>query len=396
MRAAAIGVVIATAALAPVARASEPGAVRAEGRAPAGAPDARAAALDRAFAEAVRRAVAARVEVGERARHAGAVDAAIAGRAREFVARYQVVAEGPSPAGYFVQIDVWVDDAALARALADAGIAPAAPAVDIGVGRPPLALVALVRTPDAAVATFGRDGGDGGPLGRAVDRELRELGFRPVRPAPGTSPPAHSVPGAALPVDDAAARAFALAEGAGGAVVIAADLESAGRIRGTPFAGAQGRARVRVVAADGAAIADAAVEAGAYAEAANDAVDACAAQLGRRAVAAVRDALRARWPAGVIDDDAVIVELRGAPSWAPVRAVQRALAAAPGVSSVTPRRLAPGAVALAVATRQPAARIAEAAGRAAFDPLRAEVHARSDALVEIVLQAPTVPAEGPP
>ncbi len=331
--------------------------------------DPRAVAVDAAFARAVEEAVAVLVPPGMRSQYRVQIRDGVVRRARLYVARYRVQEEGDDGTTYRVRIAAWVDVAKLRGALADVGVrldAPAvAPVVDTR-ARPRLLVLVRTAVGETVLANYGRYASDGGPVGVAVATEMTSLGFDLVSAA-GVPIPVEATPASAL--SDVAVAEMARTAGAGGAVVVDASLGADGRVRGTALLGAVGSARVRVLSVTDTGVARVAadqVEAAAFAEAANLALDAASRALGLRGVGAVAAAAERYWPPAVIAPGNVVIEVRGAPTWSVVREIWRAVAKAPGVSAVTPRVLRRGYVAFEISTGQQAGQVARALASATF------------------------------
>ncbi len=373
--------------------------VAASGAAPADATDARTKAIDRAFANAVDTSVVDIVPADLRTKHRGDIRDRIVRRARLYIARYKVREEGDDGQVYRVRLDAWIDTGKLRQALASLGIelagdrpAGGAPAVQPGSRvRPTILLISLTNVDGAASASFGRDGGDGGALGRAIARELGEHGFEVIG-APGVAPPVSETAGTSLPVSDSAAAEMAREVGAGGVVVVGAEVFRDGKVRGTRLLAAGARGRARVIDLDeGVSVADETVEVGYYADTAEVALDAGAVELGRRVVLAVAGSMKQHWPAAVVAEASVVVEITGATMWKPVLRTMRALKKAPGVTAVEPRRFRAGSISLEVTTSLSAARVAKAIVGAKFDRGTVEVRTAGDHRVRVEI-SPAPPA----
>jgi hypothetical protein len=372
------------------AEADDTSLVQTTGAAAAADSDAREKAIDRAFARAVDESVAALVSARVRKLHQAEIRDQVVRRARLFVARYSVRKEGTEDNGgdgatSRGQVDAWIDRGKLRQTLTGLGIeldSRGAPAPGTR-ARPTIMLIALANVDGTAGATFGRDGGDGGAVGRGIDRALSEYGFDVIGAA-GLSAQISEAAESALPVTDEAAIELAREAGAGGAVIVGADVTSSGKVRGTALMGVAGRAAVRVLDLDtGKIIASEDVESAAYGESAGAAADKGAAALAARTVSAVGRAMERRWPAAVASATGIAVEISGSLSWAPAREIVRALEKAPGITSVEPRRFRSGSIALDVITDLPASRVAKAISGAKLESVALDVRTVGDRTVRV-------------
>jgi hypothetical protein len=380
--------------------------VRAGGAASIDLDDRRVVAIDRAFGEAIRKSVDKLVPPLVRGRHKADIRDKILRRARLYVARYQVRDEGDDGDEFRVVVDVWVAMGELRDALIGLGVEldepPPKPAAGTRASaragaavrpRPRLVLLVVANVDGVGHATFGRQGGDGGEVGRALQRELGEYGFDVVGAA-GAAVSVSETAGDSLPITDAAAEELARSVGAGGAVIVGAEVHADGKIRGTRLRGARGAASIRVVdTSESAVIGKASVYAAAYADSSSAAVDDSAGRLGRAALAAVAGEVERHWPAGAVTGAGVVVEITGAETWTPVRQVMAALKRAAGITAVQPRRFRRGYVALEVATELPAARVARAITAGKFQPATLEVRNVGDKKVKVEVSAPAEPEE---
>jgi hypothetical protein len=322
--------------------------------------DARTRALDEAFRRATAqlahsigdpRAIAGKDAVFQRE---------ILRRARTYVVRFKVRSEGPSDAGYKVQIEALLSEAKLGADLELHGLAraaavapptptPAPPAPAPAGARPPLALVLLTSDGTTTWATFGKSSEGPGPASPTLVKTLEGLGYTVRLPA-GVEVPVIQGESGSMLLDDAQVAAATSGVSAGGALYGTAQLKDGGRIRGTAFVGVdvelalaaidslqgtrlwEGRVVVSGYGADPEAATAAALRA---------AEGKLTRQLGPR--------LATHWPpvrktSGAISG--VEVVFRGVTRWPALDAAMRTLATVPGVKQVTARRFAPTEVTL--------------------------------------------------
>ncbi len=321
------------------------------GSAPAEAEQARVQALDAAFLEVVEQALVRLLDVSTRARHEADLEARIQRRARRYIRSYRVLEETRRGSRMQVRISAQVDEARLRAALDELGIEAGATPAGGGTGRRAVVLV-QVSQGGRVEASFGADGGDGGPVGRALAELAREYGFGVVG-AEGASAPGSGSPGEGLPLDDEAAARVAGAVGADVVFVAGVELGVPGRIRGTALAGVVGRGALRVLeVSDGEArlVADAHTAGGGFASTEAEASEEAARALVRRLGAAVAGAVAEYWPPRAPAEDALLVEIRGHQDWQPVAAIVEHLGRSSGISRVWPRWVGVGGTILAVVT----------------------------------------------
>jgi hypothetical protein len=362
---------------------------------------ARARALDDALRQAVDQAVAATVESGARAAGADVIKKRILRQAREYVPQFKVAQEGVDANVYAVQIEATVDDGKLVKALHGLGVGappppgPAAePAEPPATPRPSLALLVVATDGATTWATFGRAGGDGGPVAAALARELGARGFKVARTA-GLEVPVAGAEGGGLPLDARQAAAVARAAGAGGAVVAAGRLSDGGRIRGTRDVGAELALDLEIDDVAATRVGTAKVEAAGFG-ADPSAAQAAAARSGAvRAGRALGARLDGHWPEEMArGGGGVRVHVRGVGRGTDAEAVGRALAGVPGVQSVAPSAYARREVTLLVRGGAAARALADAAGQVAFPDLQVAARAAGgEVTVDLSAPATQTPIE---
>ena len=249
-------------------------------------------------------------------------------------------------------------------------------------GRPTAVLLLVVTTPEGTQATFGQGGGDAGPAGAALAREIEALGFR-LRSAAGESVAVSGEGDPLLPVGDGAAVELARRAGAGVAWVVGLEVRPDGPIRGTRLTGAAARGKIRVLdAAGGGAVATAETTGAGYGEALPRAAAAAGAHAAERLVGAVTREVTSRWPASAPAGASLLVRVSGARTWSSIAAIIQRLGTTEGVSAVHPRRVWRGRVALVVETGLSAARVAAAIERARLPRGTVRAAARGAAEIE--------------
>jgi hypothetical protein len=385
------------AALALIAAAAAPAAAddvvsyETDGAAAAALTDARTRALDVAFAAAVDHALADLVAPADLTAFRGDLDRTIVARARLYVASFKVTEEATRGDELHVSAAVKIDRDRVRAKLTEMGVptraAPApgpGPAIGPGPGpvssSGPRAVVLLrVSTPTRVIATYGTAAAESVPGAEALAELVRGAGWAQV-PAPRSGPAAHA--GGDLPLDDDAARALGGDAKARTIVIVGVTIEGAGAVRGARTEGATAIAHVRILDGDQ-VVGEGVARAGAYA--AEDAGAIARAATAAAAAATTAALPRPQGPTGPMtpaspppplhaEPGVILVRLRGLAVWTPIRTISAQLAQTSGVEKVSMRRVAPGEVVLAVATKQNAARIAAAvrategfAGRAATD-----------------------------
>lgn len=342
-----------TCALASTARADdgEQEAVLASGEAVGSGDAVRTRALDTAFATAVTQVARGMLSAEARRQSDATLRDQIYRRARLYVAKYQVVDERSVEGTLRVQVMVTVDRDKLRQAFVANGIDTdpvAAPPAAGGGNRPKLVILLKATTGERTETTFGTTGGDGGAVGRKVAADLRGQGFDVVSAA-GVQAPVEQGESAEGLLGDDAALELARTAGAGAALIVGVRADPEGRVRGTAFAGATATAAVRLIDVRvGKAVAKGSAPGGGYAESADGALAAAAAQAIDRASAEVGLALTRHWPPARIATGHKPVKIRGATTWAAIAGIIDRLAATRGVKAVHPARVDRGRVDLAI------------------------------------------------
>ncbi|HLU68615.1 MAG TPA: hypothetical protein VKZ63_20180 [Kofleriaceae bacterium] len=270
-------------------------------------------------------------------------------------------------------------------------------------GAPTAVLLLVVTTPEGTAATFGQGGGQAGPAGEALAREVEALGFQ-LRSAAGQTVAVSGEGDPLLPVGDQAALDLARRLGASSAWVVGLDVRPDGPIRGTRLTGAAGRGKLRVLdVAAGSAVASAEAVGAGYDAALAPAAAAAGRDAIARLAASVTGEVRSRWPKAASGGPTVLIRLRGARTWSSISAIIHRLGATEGVRAVHPRQVWQGRVALAVDTGLSAARVAAAVERARLPRGTVRAAARGSAEVEAEVRGETpfssgveaIPNEGP-
>jgi hypothetical protein len=219
-----------------------------EGDAAATAADPRVAALDVAFAAAVRQAVDELVAPAERKARKADLDREVHARARLWVASFKVTADTVAGDRRRLEVDVKIAHDKLRARLAELAIAlepaggPVEPEPVVGPAPSRTATVLLaVTTPAGIVASYGPAAEGDVPGLAPLVAAVRAAGWQYV-PAPAAGPPAH-----AGPLDDQAARALAGDAGAELAVIAGIDAAAPAPVRGSTELASLARARVRVI-----------------------------------------------------------------------------------------------------------------------------------------------------
>ena len=284
---------------------------------------ARDKALTAALEQAVDQALAYVLEPDARMKAQAALRAQLLPKARSYVPNYRVLDEHEIEGDKFqVQIEAQVDTTALRRdAMAIAG--SSGPAKPPTAGKPRV-LIALL-----------------GPPAAAARRALEAQGF-PEAAAPETQPPTSD--------SDAAQRAKNA--GAGLVVVGSAETRSDGHIRGTDQEAAQARVELRMLDADGHALARGAADARGFGAsgtgAAEQALEQAATQAAEQMAAELAQKFTAT-PSG--DPSGILIRVTGLPTMRDLEALEQTLAQQQGVTSVAPRRLGGGEVWITVRGR---------------------------------------------
>lgn len=405
MRLAALVLVLA--ALAGTARAELP--VTARGSATVTGGDlitAKGRALDDALRQAVDQAVAGMIPADQREALADLVKKRILRRARSYVVRYKVTAEGENDGVYSTTVDAVLADGPLGNDVRALSAPPLAavkvdgntPAPAPRVERPALAVLAVARSGDQVWASFGRGAASAGPVAPALERELGARGFKVVSAA-GLEVPVATEGEEGLPLAPEQSKEIARKAKAGGALVAAALIKDGDRIRGTRRVGAEIELRVRLDdAGDGGKVAEGQVSAAGHGADASEA----AAAAGREAATLVGRLLGKRleshWPSdlggsGGGSADGILVHLRGVTRGPDVDAFVRALAGGPGVKQVLLMRLARREVTLLVRGPGSARPVADVVGATALPGARVSAKAAGD---EVDVEVATEPTRPPP
>jgi hypothetical protein len=252
-----------------------------------------------------------------------------------------------------------------APATADADSAEATPA------RPKLVILLSEAGPAGTRTSFGSTGTDDIDALKNIAKQLRDRGFDLISAAGTrvTRVTSTEEAGGAV-IGDAAALDLARQLGAGAALVIGMVASPDGRVRGTPFLGAQVRAAARLLdASSGQTVATADAREAGWG-------DDAAAATGRASLSAAVEvgpslarAAARRWPAATsgLSGAAVGVSISGAESWAPIAEIIRQLALTRGIDAVHPREVRGGDVKLDVETMLPASQVARAIKKARLD-----------------------------
>ena len=343
-------------AMAGLAHADAGMSVDAVGEASGRGDEGRARAIDDAFAAAVDQVIAIELTRTQVRRNRELLRAKITRRARLFVLTYRVRDQSASETTVRVEITAKIDRQRLREALADLdlGAVSAAPRRL----RPKIVLLLRAVVAGVASASFGKEGGDGGVVGRVIAHELSELGFDLVAASGNAAPVSRSTRGR-LPLDDEAAIAVARRVGAGAAVVVGVEVGEDGSVRATRMQGATAKAQVRIITVAGDEVAAAKVDGAGYGRDSAGATSAAARAAATRTVAAIASSATAYWPAPRQLTDAQVVIVTGARTWVPVAAIIARLRSARGVTEVKTRHLGRGEVIIAVATTMTDARLAD-------------------------------------
>jgi hypothetical protein len=375
----AVGVLIA------LAGAAAADALEASGQARGTGAQARTAAIDQAFAVALERALEARLTPAARASKAAPLREQIVGRARRFVASFQVISEADRDGAVRVTVRVTLDDAKLDAALAELGLAArAAPAAPAAAARPKVALLLKATIGDTTRATFGVGGGDGGVAGRVLGDELGARGLE-LASAVGQAVPVATgsdAEGGLVPLDEAQAAEVGRAIGAGIVVVVGLRIDGSGPIRSTALRGAAARGVIRIVAG-GERVAEASIDAGGFGADPDAALADAAHHAARRLIAGVAGELERRWPGARVAPDAVALTVRGQQSWGPVAAVIRKLGTTAGIDGVAVRQARRGAVELGLRTAIGAGRVVAALRGLALPSGRLAARTRGEAAIDV-------------
>ncbi len=369
---------VAVALVAGTAHAQSAPAFRARGEAADGA-NARQQALDQAFADVVRQALAVELTRTELARNRGALEEKIVRRARLFVASYSVVDSSRVEGRLIVKVEARVKTDELRARIAELGLRARGPAQPASSGRPRVVLLVQARRGDAVDLSFGTRGGDGGPVGRTLASQLGALGFDLV-PATGQPAPTQIGSGGALPMDDQAARQLGSAVGAGAVVIVGAQAKPEGRIRATQLEGAVARAAVRVLATrEGGIVVSTTIDAAAAGDTVNAALAHALEAVARRIAETAGVKMARHWPAaGPSLGSGRAVVVRGAAHWSTVEAVLSRLRAIPGARSAVLFAIHPGEVVLSAETPLSADQVAHQLSGLTLPLGTATVSARGD------------------
>jgi hypothetical protein len=317
-------------ALAALPAAAQEASFEALGQAPVVGGDrvrARERALEEALKQAVEQATSTVLEPSALVARSSDLRLRIYPKARSYVSNYRVLDEGEQAGVFQMHISAQVATARLARDLAAPGDAKSA-------ARPVSRARAVV-----CVHT------EGGPL-PSVDKAAREL---------VTVRNVDAIPGPAACTDEAAAQA-AQAAGAQGALTAAVEATPAGPIRGTDKVAAHARAQLHLIEAGGRVSAEGSGERDAYDATVERAAESAARAAVVEAARTLQPALQAKW-SNDVPTGGVGVHLAGVARYADYLAVERALAALPGVGGVEPRRFSRGEVDLLVRTASTAAQL---------------------------------------
>jgi hypothetical protein len=160
-----------------------PGTV--EGRAPLTGKDASAArvlALEQAFRNQVMEEVASRLPEKTVKEKSAQLESAVYSRSREFIGRYQIVAEQPQGADYVVYLELEVAGALLDDALAKAGL--------LEMVKPPAVFLVVLEQGPAGPAESWWKSPPAGPIKpsraeQALKQELAAHGYSVIEPQPG-------------------------------------------------------------------------------------------------------------------------------------------------------------------------------------------------------------------
>lgn len=363
--------------VADVARAEDRFTVDTYGEADGTGDTAKTAALDRAFARAVSEAITTLVPRETATRHRRALVDNIIRRARLYIASYHITKLDKTESGLRVRIAATVDRDKIRGRLTQLGIGQTAEST-APASRPKLALVVAAKIDDATYATFGQY--SAGFVGNTIAESFEARGFS-VASTAGLPLQVTSEAAPGLPAGDSAAIELATRVGAGGAIVCGVQAQASGRIRGTLLYGALAKVRIRALDAQTGEVVTThdAEGVGFGTDAADAAARAARDGLGQ-AVRSLGFSLAQYWPPPATADNALLVTVRGAPTWRGIRAVIAQLEGTPGITKVTPRQFSRGRAVLAVSTRIGARRVAASARAADLPAGAAAIRIEGDAV----------------
>ena len=315
-----------------------------EGEADTAGADPRVAALDAAFAAAVRQALNELVPAAEQKARKADLEREVYARARLWVASFKVTSDAVDGYRRKLEVDVKIARDKLRTRLEELAVplVPATaepdPVVAPGASRTATLLIA-VTTPAGVVGSYGAAAELDVPGLAPLVAELRATGWQYIG-APASGPPARGM------LDDQSGRALADGVNADLAVIVAIDAGAPELVRGATDKAALARARIRVIDRAGGLVGQG-VAVGAAHGPGDEVLAAAIASAAADAFADARPAGAAA-PAGpvvalVADADETLVRVlarsRGeAPPWSMVRAIRDRLASLKDVQ-VTYRRL---------------------------------------------------------
>jgi hypothetical protein len=217
-----------------------------EGDAETSAADPRVAALDAAFAAAVRQALAELVPAAEQKARKADLEREVYARSRIWVASFKVTADVVDGDRRKLEVDVKIARDKLRARLAELAIAlepdTADPAPVVAPGQSRTATILLaVSTPSGVVASYGAAAELDVPGLASLIAALRATGWQYIA-APASGPPAH-----AGVLEDRSGRALADGVNADLAVIVGIDAGPPELVRGANEKAALARARVRVI-----------------------------------------------------------------------------------------------------------------------------------------------------
>ena len=331
-----------------------------EGEADAGGSDPRVAALDEAFANAARQALAELMDGETRKANKSALDKEIVGRARLWVAKFTVTKDETADGRRQLTVMVRVDKDKMRAKLSELNIKAAA--VPEPTGKTAVVLL-RVTAAEGTRATYGANAEKDIPGMAALSQALRGASFVPKR-GPASGPSAKA--GGELPFEDSEAESVA---GQADAVVVASVVVGEPvQIRGVPAQGVLVHATVRALQGGkpmGQGSANVASR-GTESTVINAAIDRALAAASADVLPAPKSSLT-QAPTFTGDDvpikadGVVLVRLSPKTPWGMVLAEQKYLLGAKGVQKAVIRRLSPGGWVIGVTTSESIDRIAQIA-----------------------------------
>ncbi len=287
--------------------------VTVSGEAPGSGERARVAALDQAFAGAIKKVVADLVEAAVIREQSDRIRVEIVARSRRFVASYRVVEEKSEKGLVTVRIAATVDRDKLKAGLEALGIR-AEGAAERGTLRPKALILARETGPRPLVGSAS--------CVQAFKAMLDGLGFSVIESpvVPVSIEENTELAGSELAIE------IARGVKAEAVFVIGVTAVGAGRIRGTLDSGGEAQATARAyAAADGQEVAVAESAGAGFAPTLTEAAQKASADGCDRVGRQMSAALARRWPLAAKDSPNVTVLVTGARNWGPVGAMVREL-----------------------------------------------------------------------